>query len=63
MRTRPSGSSVEGGAGGGGGGGGPGWGGTGAGGVGAGAAIVCPVLSSVCHACDWNFRKMAVHSC
>ena len=22
----------------------------------------CPVLSSVCQLCDWNFRKMAVHS-
>ena len=28
-----------------------------------GAVIACPVLSSVCQLCNWNFRNTAVHSC
>ncbi len=30
---------------------------------GSGPAIACPVWSSVCHAWDWNARKIATHCC
>ena len=53
MRIRRSGSPA-------GTGDGSGPGGTSGTGTGAGVAIVCPVVSSVCQLCDWNFRKIAV---